>query len=169
MAVSRTLKRLQRVLELEEEQCLAAMEAAMAELRRLEQALVTAGERGRQARLLVSASVHTGEFEDRLAGLSESVSSERLQKALQPRIAVAEEEVAESREVYLAKRIERRQAETLIEEAEAREKVERNRKAQASLDEWYLSRKRMEERRQAASAQRDKAPKPLHRQCEIKH
>lgn len=146
MAVSRTLKRLLRVLELEEEQCLGVMEEAMAELRRLETALAAAGERSRQARLMVVNSAYSGEFEERLAGLTESAASERLQKALKPHISAAEGFVAEAREAYLAKRIERRQAETLIEEAEAREKVENNRKAQASLDEWYLSKPRSRER-----------------------
>lgn len=168
MAVSRTLKRLLRVLELEEEQCLGAMEEAMAELRRLENALVVAGERSRQARLMVVNSAYTGAFEDRLAGLTEAEASERLQKALKPHISVAESYVAEVREAYLAKRVERRQAETLIEEAEARDKVENNRKAQASLDEWYLSQPHRRERQSSASPNREKVTPQTSRQEERK-
>ena len=45
------------------------------------------------------------------------------------------------RQAFLGKRIERRQAETLIEEAEALESVEAGRRAQRDLDDWFLSRR----------------------------
>jgi hypothetical protein len=37
--------------------------------------------------------------------------------------------------------VERRQAETLIQEAEAREAMETNRRGQQSIDDWYNLRK----------------------------
>jgi hypothetical protein len=42
---------------------------------------------------------------------------------------------------FLGKRIERRQTETLIKEAEALESVEAGRRAQRDLDDWFLSRR----------------------------
>jgi hypothetical protein len=41
------------------------------------------------------------------------------------------------REEFLNKRIERRQAETLIEEAKKREAVDQARRSQQSLDDWH--------------------------------
>jgi hypothetical protein len=44
------------------------------------------------------------------------------------------------------KRIERRQAETLIEDTEAADALEATRKSQKSLDDWFLARTRSERR-----------------------
>ena len=44
------------------------------------------------------------------------------------------------RQEFLAKRIERRQAETLIERSEARDAVDAARRTQRELDDWFLSR-----------------------------
>jgi hypothetical protein len=48
--------------------------------------------------------------------------------------------------VYLAHRVERRQAETLIENAEALDGVEAARKSQHELDDWFLSRGKNKDR-----------------------
>lgn len=156
MAVSRALRRLLQVLDLEEEQRKLALESALGELRRLQDALVSAGNRDRRGRHLVRAStapsdppgrirgaiynqVHD-QMIDRIAGLAETRAAMRCVAALKPRIAEAEDNVADLREEFLAKRIERRQAETLIEQAEARDAVEAARRGQQSLDDWYLNR-----------------------------
>jgi len=139
MAVSPALRRLLRVLDLEEEQRRLALESALGELRRLEHARAATMERERRGRLLVTASVHSGEMPDRLAGLEEMCAARRLQAILAPRIAAMETRVAELRGQFLGKRIERRQAETLLREAEARTAVQAGRRAQRSLDDWYLN------------------------------
>jgi hypothetical protein len=41
---------------------------------------------------------------------------------------------------FLAKRIERRQVETLIQKTEAEDAVDAGRRAQQELDDWFLSR-----------------------------
>jgi hypothetical protein len=41
---------------------------------------------------------------------------------------------------YLAKRVERRQAETLIEEAQAQNALDAGRRSQQALDDWFLNR-----------------------------
>lgn len=139
MAVSRALRRLLRVLNLEEEQAKLALESALGELHRLERAVTVAGDQARAGRLLVSASAQSGELPDRLAGLEESRAAKRRAEALAPRIAAAHTEVESRRQAFFAKRIECRQAQTLISEAEARDALESGRRAQQSLDSWYLN------------------------------
>jgi len=45
------------------------------------------------------------------------------------------------REEYLASRVERRQAETLIQEAEARDTLDADRRSQQGLDDWFRNRR----------------------------
>jgi len=141
MAGSRVLRRLLRLLELEEEQARGALEAVLGELRGLETARASAGERERRGRRLVTAAARNGDLSDRLAGLEEARAARRLAGALKPRIAEVELEAARRREVFLARRVERRQAETLVREAREREAIEGNRASQQSMDEWFLNRR----------------------------
>jgi flagellar biosynthesis chaperone FliJ len=141
MAVSRAMRRLLQVLEIQEEKCRAAMESARAEFRQLEQALTRNVERERGGRRLVAASAVTGEVTDRIAGMEEARTARRIAAALAPRIAEAELAVQSRRSEFLGKRIERRQTETLIEEAEALDRTEAARRAQRDLDDWFLSRR----------------------------
>jgi len=140
MAVSRALRRLLRIRDLEEEQGRLALETAQADLSRLKHALDSTIDRDRRGRRLVELSARSGELPDRLAGLEEARAAVRQAHALAPRLLDAEQDVAEVREQYLAKRIERRQAETLIEEAEAREARDAERKSQQGLDDWFRDR-----------------------------
>jgi hypothetical protein len=140
MAVSRALRRLLRIRELEEEQNRLVLESASGELNRLEQTLVAAFERERQGRRMVESSARSNQLMDRFAGLEETRSAGLYVVALGPRIDAKQEEVAVRRQEFLAKRVERRQAETLIEETEALEAIEAGRRGQQSLDDWYNSR-----------------------------
>jgi flagellar export protein FliJ len=140
MAVSRALRRLLRIRNIEEEQCRQTLDLAVADLARLQHALGEAAERSSGGRRLVQASASSGELADRLAGLEETRAADRRTVALIPWIADAAQEVEVLREDYLSKRIERRQAETLIEEAEARDAVEFERRGQQGLDDWYRNR-----------------------------
>jgi hypothetical protein len=145
MAVSRALRRLLRIRDLEEEQNRLALESALGELNRLEHALEATVERERRGRRLIEASARTGELSDRLAGLEETRAAGRHAAVLEPRIEAKEEDVTARREEFLMKRVERRQAETLIRESEAREAVEAGRRGQQALDDWYGSRLYREE------------------------
>jgi hypothetical protein len=140
MVVSRGLRRLLRIRDLEEEQCRLALESATGSLHRLQHALEATVERGRRGRRLLEASVHSGELPDRLAGLEEMRAAARHGAALTPRIADAELDVAALREEFLSKRVERRQAETLIKETEARDAIEAVRRSQQNLDDWFGNR-----------------------------
>jgi hypothetical protein len=141
MAVSRALRRLLRIRDIEEEQCRLALDLAVQDLTRLQNALGEAAHRSSGGRRLVQASASSGELADRLAGLEETRAADCRTVALMPRISDAAQDVAILREDYLAKRIERRQAETLIEEAEAQEVVESQRRNQQGLDDWYRNRR----------------------------
>ena len=140
MAVSRALRRLLRIRDLEEEQCRLALESGLANLNRIKHAQEASVERGRRGRRLVESSAHSGELTDRLAGLEETRSAARSVLALAPRVANAEQNVASLREEFLDSRVERRQAETLIQEAEARDALDAERRAQQGLDDWFRNR-----------------------------
>lgn len=139
MAVSRSLKRLLGVLKLEEEQYEAALGEALGEVHRLERSDDEAEQRQRLGRRWISTGAAQGEALDLLAGLEETRAGERIQQFLLPLIETARENAEQCRAAFLAKRIERRQAETLLEQAESQEKIENLRRTQNSLDEWYLS------------------------------
>ena len=139
MPVSRAMKRLLRVLEIQEEQYRAAFASALADLKRLEGAMAAAAERDREGRRLVVASASTGEQSDRLAGLEETRAARRHSTVLAPRIAEAKLRAGARQREFLDKRIERRQAETLIRNAESEDEIEAERRRQQGLDDWFLS------------------------------
>jgi hypothetical protein len=140
MGVSRAMRRMLNVLESQEEQCRVALESALGDQRRWETALAAAKERNSRGRRLVTASAGTGELVDRVAGVEEVRAARRQAAAVMPKIAEAEQIVAMRRREFLAKRIERRQAETLIQKTEAMEALEAARRSQRELDDWFLSR-----------------------------
>ncbi len=139
MGVSKALQRLLRVRAIEEEQHRLALESSVGELRNLERARDAADARERQGRDGVTKSVLSGELADRQAGLVEVTVAQGQARALAPRIAWSEAQAIRLRQDYLEKRVERRQAETLIEEAAAEDAVCSNRRTQQSLDDWYGS------------------------------
>jgi len=145
MAISRALRRLLRIRNLEEEQSRLAVESALVELRRLEHALRASVERERRGRGLITLSARNGELPDRVAGVTEMRIASAHATALTPRIAESEGEVADLREEFLLRRVERRQAETLIDETEERDAVEAARRGQQTLDDWYGGRLHGEE------------------------
>jgi flagellar export protein FliJ len=140
MPVSRALRRLLRVLEIEEEQNHLALESAQGELAGLERSLTVTRMRERSGRDLVVSSASSGELTDRLAGIAETARAQRRAIALEARIVNVQAEVSALRDAFLSKRVERRQAETLITEAEAKDAAISGRRNQQSLDDWYLNR-----------------------------
>lgn len=140
MGVSRAMRRMLGVLESQEEQCRMALESALSDQRRWQAALVAAKERNSKGRRLVTASAGTGELVDRIAGIEEVSAARRQAAVVMPKIAEAQQMVAMRRREFLAKRIERRQAETLIQKTEATLEREAARRTQRELDDWFLSR-----------------------------
>jgi len=164
MGVSRGLRRLLRLREMEEEAGRAALESALGELRGLERARDSARQRERGGRLLLAASARTGELTDRLAGFEETRAGERHRAALEPRIAETEESVIARRQQLLVKRLERRQVETLIEEQEASDATEAGRRTQRGLDDWFLTRARgpQDAESEEGGSARDGGPETSH-------
>lgn len=140
MAVSRAIRRLRQVRELEEELSQAALESAVGELRRMEAALERTRERERAGRRQVTASAGTGDLVDRIAGLEETRAGGRHAEMLRPRIWEMEVVVAARWAEFLGRRMERRQVETLMRRTEAEDAVDGGRRAQRDLDDRFLSR-----------------------------
>ncbi len=101
MPVSRSLRRLLHIRNLEEEQGGLALESALGDLNQLENALQTTVVRARGGRRLVGASAHSGELEDRLAGIEETRAAGRKAEVLKPRITDAELDVVALRQEFL--------------------------------------------------------------------
>lgn len=140
MPPGQSLKRLHSIRAAEEEQYRTQMNLALAELRRLEEALENSRERLRRALTLFSGSVHNGVVEDRIAGLEAAALADRLARVLAERIRIANGHFTQLRAQFLAKRVERRQVETLLDAVIAQDLIEGNRKNQLALDEWFRSR-----------------------------
>ena len=142
MGGSKALERLLRIRALEEEQRRASLETALGELDALKRAREAAVESERNGRAQVVSSVASGSVVDRQAALVEMEAALRRSRILAPRIVVSEREAVFRREEFLEKRVERRQAGTLVEQAEAQEEIESERRSQQTLDDWYGARKR---------------------------
>ncbi len=139
MAASKALHRLLGIRQAEEDYSQSEMKNAMAELQRLALAQETAYERGNRARALVASSAQTGELIDRIAGLQEMTTASRLQRVLVELIDAAKEKAEQKNQNLLARRLARRQVETLVEAKSAEARAETNRKTQLALDDWHRS------------------------------
>ena len=165
MPVSSALKRLLRIRDLEQEQHQRALESALAELRQLEKALEHAAARQQGGRRGFATSVldqssdrdqdpNQNSYQKPLelqSALVETSIGKRHALAIAPRISRAVAQAALRRQEFLLKRIERRQAETLIEDTEAADAIEATRKSQKSHDDWFLARTRSDRRDSALS------------------
>jgi hypothetical protein len=140
MAAAKSLERLLRIFGLEEELHHRDLESAQREQASIARALDGAREQERRGRRLTIHGVECDELPDRLAGIEEVQAGKRRAMELELRMAQISQRVEELRVAYLEKRVERRQAETLVNNANEREAVEADRKAQQSLDDWYLTR-----------------------------
>jgi cell division FtsZ-interacting protein ZapD len=161
MAVTRALRRLLRIRDLQEEQCRLALESSQGELNRLEDALKGTTDRDRRGRRLLEASARNGELPDRLSGLEEMRTAIRIAAVLAPRIEAKQMDVNTRRQAIQATRVARKQAESLIADAETADAVDAGRRGQQALDDWFSSRvhqarsqqKRKEESAKGASVE----------------
>jgi flagellar biosynthesis chaperone FliJ len=134
-----------RVRELEEEQSMAALEAALNEVRRLEAALETVERRARTGRELIRRAAETGEILDRVIGLAELQGAYQAVESLQDDLEEARARVSAAQEDFLARRVEHRQAKTLVEDALMRARVVQERRNQQETDDWHRARSLREE------------------------
>ncbi len=153
MGVSKALRRLLQIRGIEEEQRRLSLETALGELESLKLARQAAGEQERQGHALMETGATSGNIADRQAGLVEADAAQRRALVLAPRLVATEFETSERRREFLDKRVERRQAETLLEETEAADALESERRNQNAIDDLYgVRRHQLANRSQGRSA-----------------
>ena len=160
MPVSPTLHRLLSVRTIEEEHLRRSLDSALSDLHALERALAASHERKRAGETLLARSLGSTEIADRAAAQVEVEAALGRSAALRPRIAAAQIAATRARHDYLAKRLERRQAETLVEEAQAQQALESDRRSQQTLDETHLFGREKGKRGQGKSRPRQAASRP---------
>ncbi len=151
MAVSTSLQRLLAIRQAEEEHSRSEMDKAMAELRRLELAFTAAHDRGKRARLFLASSTQTGEIVDRIAGLHDIKTADRARQLLREKIDSGTIDLHHKRQQLVARRIARRQVETLVEVQSAEARAHADRKTQSALDDWHRSQSAPEKRKAGES------------------
>lgn len=144
---SRELRGLVALREVQEQQAALRLESAIRELRRLEREREIANARSSKARELVRTSATTGQLEDRLSGLQGIVSAELSCQRLATRVHAANQRVERIRFDAIAKRVEKRQAEILLENALNQDVLRSLRRNRMLLDEWqrYRTQERVSE------------------------
>jgi flagellar biosynthesis chaperone FliJ len=141
MAISGSLRRLLHIRTLEEEQRRIALESALSDLHRLENALRVARASERGGRQRVALSSRSGDTTDRIAGIVECETARRSARFIEARIPQAMLRANAARDEYLAKRVERRQVETVIQETQNAQDAEAARRNQQIVDEWFSARR----------------------------
>lgn len=160
MGVSKVFERLLRIRALEEEQRRASLASAVGELEALQRAGEAAIKCERQGHAQVRESAFSGEIVDRRAAVVQLEAARLHRSLLAPRIAASELESARRRQEFLEKRVERRQAGTLVEEALAREAIELDRRNQQTADESHTARRLRASASASKARPRQKAGKP---------
>ena len=146
MPVSKSLERLLRVFEIQEETRRRDLAEAQTMLARMGDALTSAGEKAYRGRELLATGLQSNDLNDRVAGHLEIESGELLKAFLQKNVGEMSIIVEQARTGYLDKRVERQQVEELVKAAETLAEIEGDRKIQQSLDDWFLTHPRNERR-----------------------
>jgi hypothetical protein len=131
------LRRLCALRRLEEQNEAALLGQAKQHLERTEEALQETKLRQRTGRALIQASFKTGDTEDRLAGLEEIANAKRKASALSAAKLSAEDAVQRAHRQFFSKRVERCQAESLLDAALQEDAAIAQRRSQSALDEWH--------------------------------
>jgi flagellar biosynthesis chaperone FliJ len=139
MATARSLRRLHGIRETEEHMISSALQSAIHELQQVESAMRFAHERATVERGALASRLQSGSPEDRIAGFEEIAAADRLANALSARIRLAQEKVTQARKQFFQVRVQRQQAQTLLEQSLSRARLEADRRAQMALDEWHRS------------------------------
>ena len=151
MPVSKSLERLLRVFEIQEETRKRDLAGAQTALSRMEDALTTAGEKASRGRKLLASALQSNDVNNRVAGQVEIESGELRSTFLKKSVQDMSIIVEEARGGYLEKRVERRQVEALVKAAETLAEIEEDRRAQQTLDDWFLTRPKNEQRDDVSS------------------
>lgn len=142
MAASKALQRVARIRSLEEEQQRAALESVLAEMRQLETALAECAARESHNRQMLLQAALRNDCAGRQSALAEAEAAPRRKRLLNKRLLAVRQAAELLRASFLQKRVERRQAETLVAEADAGARAAENRRAQQAADAWHSDRRR---------------------------
>lgn len=138
----KTLRRLTRIRELEEDQSRLVLEAAARSREQAAAELLAAHQECLNGRADLVHGVEHDDPRDRQTGLIRMQVATRQAEFLRPQLQQLDEQLAVQREEYQARRIARRQVETLLTEAELRVRQETDRRAQQMLDDWFGRKRR---------------------------
>ncbi len=160
MPVSKSLERLLRVFEIQEEMRRRDLAEAQAMLAKLEDAVTAAGEKASRGRKVLASALQSNDVNNRVAGQVEIESVELLRTFLQKNVEDTSIILERARAGFLGKRVERQQLEALVKAAETLAQVEADRKAQQSLDDWFRTHPKREPRDEVSIEQRGRASRP---------
>ncbi|MDE3063239.1 MAG: hypothetical protein KGJ51_09280 [Acidobacteriota bacterium] len=118
------------------------LEAAEAEVKRLQSALGSVRQSEHQGRELLTRGVQDGEPTDRIAGVEQIRACEQAAAWIAGRTLQAEAEAGTRRSAFVEKRIQRRQAESLHDAAISQSLHRDEKRMQQMQDEWHLMRRR---------------------------
>ena len=146
MPVSKSLERLLRVFEIQEDTRKRDLAEAQTTLARMEDALTAASEKASRGRKLLASALQSNDVNNRVAGQAEIESGELRKTFLQKNVEDMLIIVEQARAGYFDMRVERQQVEALVKAAEMVARVEGDRRAQQSLDDWFLTHPKREHR-----------------------
>jgi flagellar export protein FliJ len=137
MTVKRVLSRLLRLRELEEEQSRLELEAAVGNRNRVAQELTVVVHRQIQGRMDFVNGISEKDTAGRTGAVIEMEQARRQRLRIEPRLESADAVVMRQREQFMARRIGRRQVETLVDQERLAAREQAGRRAQQMLDDWY--------------------------------
>jgi flagellar export protein FliJ len=140
MPSSRGLLRLLRLRELEEEQSRLELEAAASERDRAAQRVTATIAAQNRARGAVADSIAQLDRTGRQMASLELAVACRLRLPVETWLAAAEAAVDRLRDAYRLHRVDRRQVETLVDQARDKARTTEARRAQQQLDAWFAAR-----------------------------
>lgn len=152
MQKEKTLARLTRLRQMEEEMSRMDLEAVVAERERIFRRWQAAAASRSAGRTSFTASVERRDEPGRQDSLQAIEQGRRRQDSLAAMLVSADHAVEKVRGEFLARRTATRQAETLTQEARDQRRAEENRRVQQMLDDWFGHRNRL-----ASPVRREKA------------
>ncbi|HTJ30423.1 MAG TPA: hypothetical protein VL346_07980 [Acidobacteriaceae bacterium] len=143
MQKEKTLARLSRLRQMEEEMSRLDLEAAVVERERLFRYWQAASNARGAGRRSFSESVEEGDGAARQSSLMAMEQSRRRQESFAAMLNSADRAIEQLRANFLARRTATRQAETLMQEARAERHADDARRLQQMLDDWFGHRNRL--------------------------
>lgn len=131
------IRRLSTLRRLEEQHRATLLEEAKQRLQDIDDALRQSSEQRDQGRALVTESIVRGCVEDRVAGFEEVENAKRRVRALLTARTRVEQQLLQSRDEFLSKRTERRQADAVLDASRREEARAAERRSQSELDDWH--------------------------------